>query len=547
MELLDFSRFEDDSSKFTAKLGSKGGYVTFTNSSQKEFVLGLDSFLQCLRDIKKNLAAFKQSETYNEGIWRNLGGQYFTDKPANALITVQTKPMFTTLSKIIALANIPELDSIEAEKEINLAKHCLQNAIIKLEEVISEFTPKAERIEGPAQDEATDAVMQHEEFNVDNFIEACSNAGLIFPSKLHARLVASLTAKPFLLLTGLSGSGKTKIAQAFAKWICEDQNQYCLVAVGADWTNREPLLGYPNALEPGTYVKPDHGVLDLLMHANAHPSLPHFLILDEMNLSHVERYFADFLSVMESDEELNLHPEALSKNGVPGKLGLPKNLFIIGTVNIDETTYMFSPKVLDRANTIEFRVTVEDMEDFLSANKPINLNDLVGVGKEMAEDFVVLAGEERGTIEEENIVHDQLLAFFKELRITGSEFGYRTANEILILIYRLWQIDTQLTRDEKIDIAVIQKLLPKLHGSRNKLKKPLEALARLCIFPSDNYDIKYLTDPEWSQMPPKPKEGETVSEPKGPLKHIRYRLTLEKLGRMYRNLMENGYTSFAEA
>src|SRR5690606_12776113 len=137
---------------------------------------------------------------------------------------------------------------------------------------------------------------------------------------------------------------KTKLAQAFVEWICQDDEQYKIVPVGADWTNREPLLGYPNALKPDEYVKPDSGVLDLIIQANSHPNLPYFLILDEMNLSHVERYFADFLSAMESKEGIPLQPHK-AENGVPEKLEIPKNLFIIGTVNIDETTNMFSPKV----------------------------------------------------------------------------------------------------------------------------------------------------------------------------------------------------------
>ncbi|MBK7561215.1 MAG: hypothetical protein IPI68_06745 [Chitinophagaceae bacterium] len=83
-------------------------------------------------------------------------------------------------------------------------------------------------------------------------------------------------------------------------WLSEDENQYCIVPVGADWTNREPLLGFPNALEKNNYVKPDNRVLDMIIEANRNESKPYFLILDEMNLSHVERYFADFLSVMES-------------------------------------------------------------------------------------------------------------------------------------------------------------------------------------------------------------------------------------------------------
>jgi 5-methylcytosine-specific restriction protein B len=92
----------------------------------------------------------------------------------------------------------------------------------------------------------------------------------------------------------LSGSGKTKLAQAFAMWICEDDSQYCIVPVGADWTNREPLLGFPNALKAKEYVKPDNRVLDLIINATQNTDKPYFLILDEMNLSHVERYFADF-------------------------------------------------------------------------------------------------------------------------------------------------------------------------------------------------------------------------------------------------------------
>jgi len=183
--------------------------------------------------------------------------------------------------------------------------------------------------------------------------ESLKKSGLQFNDKLVTRLTASLLTKPFVILTGLSGSGKTKLAQAFAMWICENNNQYCIVPVGADWTNREPLLGFPNALQENEYVKPDNRVLDLIIDANNNPDKPYFLILDEMNLSHVERYFADFLSVMESKSKISLHPGNANWNEVPAEIGVPKNLFTIGTVNIDETTYMFSPKVLDRAQLIK--------------------------------------------------------------------------------------------------------------------------------------------------------------------------------------------------
>ena len=112
-------------------------------------------------------------------------------------------------------------------------------------------------------------------FSEISFSEILLKAGLFYSKQLTNRFIASLLTKPFVILTGLSGSGKTKLAQAFVQWICQDKDQYRIIPVGADWTNREPLLGYPNALKPEEYVKPDSGVLDLIIQANEHPELPH--------------------------------------------------------------------------------------------------------------------------------------------------------------------------------------------------------------------------------------------------------------------------------
>jgi 5-methylcytosine-specific restriction protein B len=93
-------------------------------------------------------------------------------------------------------------------------------------------------------------------FHSSEFDTAIGYAGLHVAYKIQTRFISSLLTKPFVILTGLSGSGKTKLAQAFAMWICEDDSQYCIVPVGADWTNREPLLGFPNALKAKEYVNP---------------------------------------------------------------------------------------------------------------------------------------------------------------------------------------------------------------------------------------------------------------------------------------------------
>jgi 5-methylcytosine-specific restriction protein B len=365
-------------------------------------------------------------------------------------------------------------------------------------------------------------------FNIESFQKLLQNAGLKFPIPFIQRFVSSLCTKPFVILTGLSGSGKTKLAQSFVQWICEDKSQYRIIPVGADWTNREPLLGYPNALKPEEYVKPDSGVLDLIIQANNQPELPHFLILDEMNLSHVERYFADFLSVMESKEEIPLHSGKF-ENGVPAKLKVPSNLFIIGTVNIDETTNMFSPKVLDRANTIEFRVSQDEMQNFLSNIKEINMEALTGKGAGMAKSFLDLAANKNFVVDDN--INAALVKFFGELKKTGAEFGYRSATEILRLIYQLSALDANMTKEQKIDIAIMQKLLPKLHGSRRKLCPVLETLGSFCI----SGDIKIVKDVF-------EKDDFDFNSTL-----VIFPLSLEKIARMYRGALDNGFASFAEA
>lgn len=370
------------------------------------------------------------------------------------------------------------------------------------------------------------------DFNRKSFYDAASEAGYFINEKLSSRFISSLLTKPFVILTGLSGSGKTKLAQAFAMWVCENENQYCIVPVGADWTNREPLLGFPNALKQNEYVKPDNKVLDLIIEAKEDLEKPYFLILDEMNLSHVERYFADFLSVMESKGKISLHPGKEDWDGIPSNIEFPKNLFIIGTVNIDETTYMFSPKVLDRANVIEFRVAKEEMENYLHSHSTINLKSLIGAGAPMAANFIEIAIDNSLVVKEPVEVNEALMLFFCELKKTGAEFGYRSAAEILRFAAVVNKIEPTWTMINIIDAAIMQKLLPKVHGSRRKLEPILKTLGLLCLQNGQKFD-DFLS----------PKIEIDLAD----AARIKYPLSFEKILRMYDNLISNGFTSYAEA
>lgn len=412
------------------------------------------------------------------------------------------------------------------------------NAIVKdLENLIKEFKRTMEQDSNSQVKKQVRTAEGKNAFNIKEIEKSIFNSNLVITDFTLTRFVASLLTKPFVILTGLSGSGKTKLAQAFAMWICEKPNQYCIVPVGADWTNREPLLGFPNALQEKEYVKPDNRVLDLIIDANDNPDKPYFLILDEMNLSHVERYFADFLSVMESKSKISLHPGIDNWNDVPAEIGFPKNLFTIGTVNIDETTYMFSPKVLDRANVIEFRVTEIEMENYLKSNAIIDLESLEGLGANMAGNFVQLSKD--STLKSENIddLNKALLNFFIELKKAGTEFGYRSASEILRFAAVVNKIAPGWELKDIADAAIMQKLLPKLHGSRTKLMPVMISLGKLCL--KDALITYNSTD--------KDKQFTKDCFESTPSIEIIYPISFEKINRMYRNLISNGFTSYAEA
>lgn len=614
-------------SKFTAKIGDTGGYITFSNSGKggviKYFTISLDSILSIFKSIKNNLSIFNQHESYVEAEWRDLGSTHYTDETANALSTVQTKALFSTINKILYLAT---KDNKNTDSFINLSLGNVDKAIAFLEELILEYKPSIKH--SPPVSSALE-----EAFNINDFIDSMKRSNLNFPTRLPYRFISALQSKPFTILTGLSGSGKTKLAEAFSLWVTSGlsdskvfakgqeveasrvtytiqevesigllvhsrenesiflpieliknwvtviiennygvetgaqviqskvnekgidfsstmnsfhsplkafafkyieatkeqldsnvNNQICMVAVGADWTNREPLLGFPNALEPNQYVKPESGALDIIIAASKDPARPYFLILDEMNMSHVERYFADFLSAMEStDGTISLHSGSEDWNGVPPTIMLPKNLFIIGTVNIDETTYMFSPKVLDRANVIEFRVSNNEMKSFFDDPKGLDMESLRGAGASMGESFVAKALETGLT---DDKLGEALMPFFTMLQKAGAEFGYRTAAEMSRFVAICSELaKSEMDKGSVIDAAIMQKLLPKLHGSRNKIESILKELGKLC-----------LVDPSLDVF------GEDITD-----SGIKYSLSYEKLERMHDRVLADGFTSFAEA
>jgi hypothetical protein len=248
-----------------------------------------------------------------------------------------------------------------------------------------------------------------------------------------------------------------------------------------------------------------------------------------MNLAHVERYFSDYLSAAESREPIlpNLVPEVSGgltswriRPGAPEYLPIPRNLWVIGTVNIDETTYMFSPKVLDRAFVFEFRVTTEELASdtrrpsAIPAADPAMLQSLLSVGRDdlWHESHPHPARHE--LVRELQSVHELLAE-------SGHEFGFRVMAESL----RFAAIYAGCGRpepNEALDLIAMQKLLPRLHGSRRRLEGVLRSLMT------------------WSGLDEAALDGESAAAtPRLPR-------TAAKLQRMFATLQANQFVSFTE-
>ena len=257
-----------------------------------------------------------------------------------------------------------------------------------------------------------------------------------------------------------------------------------IVPVGSDWTDNTKILGFYNPLKK-TYESTK--ILDFILLARDNPEIPFFLILDEMNLSHVERYFSDFLSAMESHEKIILYSKDEDcDSDIPESIDLPENLFVTGTVNIDETTYMFSPKVLDRANVIEFIPDQKDvLSNFAAESQPIEIEP---VNDGSAEGFLALAKTVRETTTlpaGSDICKTILEGISNILDGSGFEFAFRTAKEIRLYInaaYALAQNDEKTLSEEDyvnlMDEQLLQKVLPKVHGNRSQVGTLLSNLSK---------------------------------------------------------------------
>ncbi len=196
---------------------------------------------------------------------------------------------------------------------------------------------------------------------------------------------------PISILQGISGTGKTSLPREFVKALVSDTNYigidkdntnnapYRICAVQSGWRDNMDLMGYYNSFEH-KYKETDFFKALYLANQPKYSDTLFLIILDEMNLSRPEHYFADFLSLLEqspNERYINLSntpDEVLPTLIKGGKLKVPENVRFIGTANHDETTLEFAPKTYDRSNLMEMPKNHPDKKNFKQPEKSFNVN-----------------------------------------------------------------------------------------------------------------------------------------------------------------------------
>jgi energy-coupling factor transporter ATP-binding protein EcfA2 len=291
-----------------------------------------------------------------------------------------------------------------------------------------------------------------------NYIKAYITArGYYFDDETLYNYHICLKTRPFIILAGLSGTGKSKLSQLYAEALGHKKH-YLRLPVRPNWSDDRYLLGHLNVITGEYMTEP---AVEFVQEANQDPDNLYFFCLDEMNLAHVEYYFSQFLSAMEEEQPAERQIRLYSKQAetllakqakevcVPACLSIPGNLFFTGTINVDETTQPISDKVIDRANTLEF-FTV----DLDKIPQPTTLPDPIALSTFTWRSYQVSSPD--------MTYRSHIIEISKILNKASLGLGYRVLREIELYLANSKNLLDPLVA---FDLQVKQRILARVRGT----------------------------------------------------------------------------------
>lgn len=308
-----------------------------------------------------------------------------------------------------------------------------------------------------------------------NFFEVVTSKqfNLNFSKEDLINFHTSVKTNLLTILTGISGTGKSKIVSAYAQALgIRKSNQFKVIPVRPFWQDDSDLLGYVDTMS-NNYHPADSGLVDLLIEAENNQNSLYIILLDEMNLAKIEHYFSQFLSILELDVDkrnLVLYNPSLEQRlynsyKYKSQIKIGNNIRFVGTMNIDESTFQMSNKLLDRANIITL-----DIQNFAIQNskpKEINLDDFAD-NKFTAENY-------NGSINENKFDQEQLNFFWELHKLINDSLpdvgiGWRTLRSIEKFISNVPESDINF---DSMDYQVAQRIFPRIRGTEEMLKNLL--------------------------------------------------------------------------
>lgn len=344
-KLKQYLKNINTNSKFEALLSDRGGYLTFANTSGKLFTLGLDSFILILKDIAKNIDEFSGHENYIEREWRDLAGKFYTDPAANAISTVQTKPLFTTISKLINWGNDIDFTNF-SDNKINLDVTVLNIAITELEKLAETFTP------------------------------------------LKMNTTSPLLKAENIIYYGSPGTGKSYKVNERIKFL--GKNLYERVTFHPEFDNTSFIGGYKPISETDAggndvikYKFIPQAFTNIYERAWKDLGNQYYLVIEEINRGNCAEVFGEIFQLLDRNSSYTVSPslelkEYLAKEafkdenheGIKDGLKLPSNLSILATMNTSDQSLFPMDSAFKRRWDWEYiPICYDPIDDFKEKNE----------------------------------------------------------------------------------------------------------------------------------------------------------------------------------